>query len=669
MNKVSLSGVQGQKVTKTSFAIIFGIFVGFLSIVTALASVAVLILKLGGTGISLLAITQSIINGGSIVLKSLIAYAIFIITMAIIVIYTIVSSIKQMSLSGKPVGNININLPAGLAMMFLFSFTTFDIYFNAYIPSLAHTVCLYSVLAILVLKYLYNIVYAVSMSKYWVKSHKKCNSVILLTVIGLLLAVFFTVAGIVDNGGIAFYLNFDILTNIFKPEFLYAEMLAVIEQINNIAFNFGAVGIQGLFTLLGQLLSIAIFIEILRVVASLLFTLITFAFDRKYYVASKYFRKTGLLGSAFRIVVLKVLIFACAYLLGSGLVIINLLNVVVPFAVIVILLIVISVINKKMKKLEEDKLYLLDNVDEEYVNEDMLIETANEDAIKETADEETTEEEPIEDGEYADDVEGDEFIDEDDEADETEDAEDVEETAQNYGAQNQQPQGYPYPQNGQIPPYPYPPYPIYPQGYPYPQNGQIPPYPYPPYPNNGQPMIIYVPVNANGQPIGQKPTPQQPINNQPKPKKVPVVDEEDDNESSDFNIVKKTLDEKIADLKSTERRYYTQIMDYASKKEGVRRNKSTFADTVTYGRDCIVKTKIKNGKIVCSFSFANYQVQQMLNGTTAKSQMTTVKVVDAQSYSLAKQSIDMAYKCALEAKEMRHQEQLKKRREARKENK
>ena len=50
---------------------------------------------------------------------------------------------------------------------------------------------------------------------------------------------------------------------------------------------------------------------------------------------------------------------------------------------------------------------------------------------------------------------------------------------------------------------------------------------------------------------------------------------------------------------------------------------------------------------------------------SAKHEQTIVKVKDKNSLDAAKRSIDMAYNLALEAKEARHQEQLKKRREAR----
>ena len=113
------------------------------------------------------------------------------------------------------------------------------------------------------------------------------------------------------------------------------------------------------------------------------------------------------------------------------------------------------------------------------------------------------------------------------------------------------------------------------------------------------------------------------------------------------------------------KKYYKQISSYAAAKDGVKVNKATYAESVFFGRDCVVKIQIKQGKIVCSFSLVNFEVKSMLKSGKAREQLTVVKVVDANSLALAKQSVDMAYKLAVEAKEERHREQLRKRREAR----
>jgi hypothetical protein len=50
---------------------------------------------------------------------------------------------------------------------------------------------------------------------------------------------------------------------------------------------------------------------------------------------------------------------------------------------------------------------------------------------------------------------------------------------------------------------------------------------------------------------------------------------------------------------------------------------------------------------------------------SAKQEKTVIKVKDKATVEAVKNSIDMAYELAIEAKEARHQEQLRKRREAR----
>ncbi len=275
--------------------------------------------------------------------------------------------------------------------------------------------------------------------------------------------------------------------------------------------------------------------------------------------------------------------------------------------------------------------------------------------------------------------------------------------------------GQPYPQ------YPYMAMP-YPYGYPYPPQAQgYPQYPYMAMPyaygpqapyqqqqNQPSPTVICIPIQQPVQPQGQQmpygqvPYGQMPYGQMPygqpqgqqmpygmpygmpqgqpqsyaeqTPPQAPNVAREetlatedfDEGENKPFFIERKTIEEKFNALPATYKKYYRDIMKYAENKEGVKRNKSTYGDSVTYGRECIIKIAIKQGKVICSFSLVNHEVKSMLkSGKSAREQLTTVKVVDAESYALAKQSVDMAYKLALDAKEARHQEQLRKRREAR----
>ena len=241
------------------------------------------------------------------------------------------------------------------------------------------------------------------------------------------------------------------------------------------------------------------------------------------------------------------------------------------------------------------------------------------------------------------------------------------------------PYGYPYaPYPQPFMPYPYAPYPM-----PYPmQPYPVQPYPmqsYPQQPANNSPTIICVPYPMMG---GYAPAPVQAAPVQPAPAAAPVQQapvqpapapaenaEEEVTATEDVALVipKKTLEEKYSDLKASDKKVYNTIMKYAMTKEGVKRVTGTNADVVSFGRDCIVKTQIKSGVIVCSFSLFNYEAKNLIKQEKAvKERLTTIRVVSSDAVDAAKQSIDLAYKLAVEAKEARHQEQLRKRRETKK---
>ena len=134
-------------------------------------------------------------------------------------------------------------------------------------------------------------------------------------------------------------------------------------------------------------------------------------------------------------------------------------------------------------------------------------------------------------------------------------------------------------------------------------------------------------------------------------------------------IPKKTHEEKYAELDEDSKKYYDAIMAYAESKADVKRQASVNADTVFYGRTCIVKTQIKQTKVVCNFSMLDAGMKRALKkdkGVGVKAKFTSIRVIDASSLELAKQSVDFAYNAALEEKEFKHQQQLQKRRDARK---
>lgn len=133
-------------------------------------------------------------------------------------------------------------------------------------------------------------------------------------------------------------------------------------------------------------------------------------------------------------------------------------------------------------------------------------------------------------------------------------------------------------------------------------------------------------------------------------------------------VPKKTIEEKYNLLPDEVKSYYDDIMSYAESLPSVKRSKSLIADTVIYGRDVIVKTQIKQGKVVCMFVTANAEMKRILKEekATVKEKLTAVKVVDERSKNTVKTCIDLAYKTSQEEKRLKHLKHLEKRREDRK---
>ena len=132
-------------------------------------------------------------------------------------------------------------------------------------------------------------------------------------------------------------------------------------------------------------------------------------------------------------------------------------------------------------------------------------------------------------------------------------------------------------------------------------------------------------------------------------------------------IPKKTHEEKYSELDEESKKYYDAIMTYAEGLADVKRQSSVNADTIFYGRTCVVKTQIKQTRVVCSFSMLDVEMKRMLKGNKgAQEKFTSIRVVDDESLEAAKKSVDFAYKAAIAEKEYKHQMQLQKRRDARK---
>jgi len=668
-----------SSVPKKSGTRYMGILIGSISLVAVLASLILFIvapLSPQNAGSSLIEFFKQLfanVNAGSII------FGILWITMFVIAIASLISlSIKKISKNNKINGNVSfcLSIWALVTIRCLMA----DVYRLANGSSLGIDMMAYSVIGIAFLDFVYNVVCAIVNRNNFAKICKKMVSANVVSVISCVVALGVFVLLIIQQAN-----PLQATIELFSSPFLtyvaggVASLIGGVEVINCIII------------ILGTIFSYLIAILLATTLLSFIFNLIKFGFDKNYWRASKYFDKTSPLKNALGLVIviaLSALLSIVMTAISGGQIILSLplIGVIVGLVVMIILSVIYHAIVSSdkfeeillnpaaLEKKEEVPLLVAPQIVEEEVVEPVVEETAE--PIAEETIEPVVEEvsEPIVE-EIAEPVV--EVVNKEEEI--VKPKEEVKEApapAQGVTVNvNQHPQSATQQPMAQ-PPYGYYPYPpMYP--YPYP-----PMYAYPPVQQTQpQPMVICIPyggqmpqqqvVSAPVQaPVTPAPAPAEPVvvkEVTPEPVDTNEVEEviEQEPETLAFMLPKKTLEERLAELPSNMKRYYKHITNYASSKEGVKYNKSTFAETVYLGRDCIVKIQIKQAKIVCSFSLNNFEVKNMLKTGKTKEQMTVIKIVDTESLELAKQSVDMAYKFALEAKEERHQEQLRKRREAR----
>ncbi len=635
------------------------------------------------------------------------------------IVFAICKIIKMFKTNFKRSGNVNVGLSAGFGIFF-FAFSQELIALIGNNKAIGDTVFIYSFVGIFALSLIYELGVMIYTRKLWEKSGAKLNAVSILAIIACMVAI---VGGILSVDLINFKASLNL--DYYKQLALYSYPVQMLVLIVD-AFMSG-ISSTAIPEIIIELFAIATMFATLILASKLVFALIFDFFklgaDRNFVRGSNYFSKTSALktAAAFSFTFVFNIILQIIAVLVSGSDITSLFTsasfvsslsyYISIFVVVLVLSIISASIARKDKKKAKDEEYSYSDGDEveifeeENSQEEIIdltaepteevveepIEEVVEEVIEDPVQEEIIEEEPVQEEIIVEEVVEqpvqEEVKVEEPKVETFEEPKAKEEPVhQQPFAQPQYPYGMPYP----YAPYPYPPYPQYPvmpMPYPYAQ-----PMPYQVPQPAPQPTVICIPIQQPApQPVPVQPyqyvqpqapvyaQPQAPVEPQPAPQSAPAPqpapvsaetlateDEFDDEENKPFFIERKTLDEKFNELSPTYKKYYRDIMKYAENKEGVKRNKSTYNDSVVYGRDCIVKIAIKQGKVVCSFSLINYEVKSMLkNGKSAREQLTVVKVVDATSYALAKQSVDMAYKLAQDAKEARHQEQLRKRREAR----
>lgn len=614
-------------------------------------------------------------------------------------IYLLVGGIKMLAKSVSNNGNYGFPLTASLAVFFFL--TAFD-----YAEGLFYNLFVYAFLGCFALRVLYQVVSMRSVSKAWEKTEKKlCGAHVIAFIIPIIaiagfafLPIFVPKTGLLGLIGLdagVELVNGDILGYLLALVLSYASSIGLL--YDSVIYMMSAITVDAVLTLVFSLLGVFLVFYLATTILMIFVNVFKMGLNPNFVRGSKYFSKSSPYKTAIAFLVYAIvyngLYFFVTFFGNADAGTVQVVLATESFchgvgAIVTLILVLIlscvysAILRKDKKRVETTSTVVVETETEEVLDQtDAVVENAEipEQPIlaEETkTDSEATNETVVEPEEVPETVLEEEVIEEKAE----EKKEEIPQNAFNGIPNAQTPYAIPMynpqtgqtvyyvPYGGQVQPIVQPiiqqaPQPIVVQQPYYVQPQQYPPYGMPPQ----QPYGYGAPQQPYGMPP-QQPypyPPQQNANEQPVQNNAGV--DYDDEDEGGFNIVKKTLAEKVNDLSATEKNYYKQIIAYANGKVGVKHNKGTYADTISYGRDLIVKVQIKQGKIVCNFNLVNFKVKEMLKSKdfSAKQEKTVIKVKDKATVDAVKNSIDMAYELALEAKEARHQEQLRKRREAR----
>ena len=131
--------------------------------------------------------------------------------------------------------------------------------------------------------------------------------------------------------------------------------------------------------------------------------------------------------------------------------------------------------------------------------------------------------------------------------------------------------------------------------------------------------------------------------------------------------LQKTLDEKFQELDETQQRYYVEIVQYAMGKVGAKQYKNQRYEEYKIGKMRLVRMQIKRGLVVCEFILLNADFNNFIrdNKVRVKQSPTVLRLEDDAAVGIAKNSIDIAEKAALEELEYKKQQRKERRRLAR----
>ena len=156
------------------------------------------------------------------------------------------------------------------------------------------------------------------------------------------------------------------------------------------------------------------------------------------------------------------------------------------------------------------------------------------------------------------------------------------------------------------------------------------------------------------------------------PAEEPAAEAEAEAEDAEGTIsfatgAQKTLDEKYLELPMEQRRWYDEIIKYASAVEGSKRFKNARYEEYKVGKNRLVRLLIKRGTIQCEFILHNSDFKNYVNeNKISVRQGTTVMLVEAaETVDAVKNSIDIVVAFIAEEKEYKKQQARERRRAAR----
>lgn len=658
----------------------FGIVMGIITLFAmvgglVLACVFPMTVDLNKTLVNIVAET---FGSKEVFLNEIIYWGVYLAVVVGAAVYLLVNAIKMLSKRSNYSVNRFFGFPAWLAVMFVVFTTEQTSGFGA---NTTFKVFRYLFVGALVLVYVYSVVQLFFTGKLWKNNGKKL-------VFPLLLGFVASIAAVALCLTLVFVADVQISVSNIWHRFLglinEKYMYGWIYEIPKIATVYDG------FKIARNVLIVLFFAQLVSVASLLIVDFIKMFACKNYVRGSGYFGKSSVFCGAFRLALIPVLINVCTMILALGdgqeFVFSNFFPIgnVALFGGVLLLGIISSAVfstDKSNSKYEPSELILAKTVSKiNSLPEQTAIRKPEEEIIKVDAVDKGTvierkeeiKEEPqpgIDKKEQEEEIKVEELPEEQEEIEEIEvEDEEDEETSEEETSQSVPPQ---QPFYGNVNVYPNA-LPNMPYGMPVQYYN----------PATGQIITYYVqqqvaqPVMQPQQFVPQGFIPCMPAGMQPmqggiqQPQQMPVqggVNPQQGKSQDVFSIPKKSLNEKLSELPQLLQSYYRQMVDYVFSKEDVKYSKSTFADSFYCGRDCIMKMQIKQNKIVCAFTLIDIKVREALKSDKyAKDQQTLVKIINRASLETAKDTFEMAYNLVLEAREARRQEQLKKRREARK---